>query len=119
MEDYYNYSPNGFNIHREPYENVNESENVNGFDIRVRDASGYQNKDDYYPDYEKYSNQGPNEWDKQTKESQDKLNELKRTVDVSGTVINQGDSDVMDPNAFFNNTSQVYLLYGLGDELKK
>ena len=43
--------------------------------------------------------------------------ELKKTEEKSGTVINQDDTVAMDPNAFFNN-SQVYVLYNLGDAMK-
>ena len=106
-------SPNGFIVHRE---NVNESENKN--EIKVRGTTMFQNKEDYYPDYEKYSNQG--NWNQETKESQVKLNEVKRNAEAFGTVINLNeDEDVVDPNTFFNNTSQVYLLYNLGEEFKK
>lgn len=104
-------SPNGFTVHRYDNENVNESE------IKIR-GTIFQNPDQYYPDYEKYKEQGAQQWEQETKESQDKLNELKRTADVSGTVINQNDNDVMDPNAFFGNNSQIYVLYNLGENLK-
>ena len=116
FDDYYN-SPNGFTVHR-----YNENENVNESEIKVRGTTIFQNPEQYYPDYEKYKEQGmtkSQQWEEETKESQDKLNELKRTAEVSGTVINQNDgNDVVDPNAFFGNNSQVYVLFNLGDKLK-
>ena len=111
FDEIYN-SPNGFTVHK-----YNENENVNE-SVKIRGTTMFQNKDDYYPDYEKYSNQGKQTWEKDTKESQDKLNEMKRTAEVSGTVINVDNNDVVDPNAFFNNNSQVYLFYNLGEKVK-
>jgi hypothetical protein len=113
FDDYYN-STNRFNVHRE---NVNESENEN-YNINVRGTTMFQNKDDYYPDYEKYSQQGdgtPADWNKQ---AQEKLAQEKRTADAFGTVINVKDDDVVDPDSFFNNNSQVYLFYNLGEKFK-
>ena len=109
-------SPNGFTVHRYDNENVNESKN----DITIR-GSSFDDPEKYYPDYEKYRKQGnvsESTWEEDTKKSQEKLEELKKTEEKSGTVINQDDNTVvMDPNAFFNN-SQVYVLYNLGDAMK-
>lgn len=104
-------SPNGFNVHR--YENDNE--NVNESEIKIHGTNFDDNK--YYPDYDKYSHQGK-PLTKEEKEVQDKLNEMKRTAEVSGTVINQNNEESVDPNAFFNNNSQIYLLYNLGEKVK-
>lgn len=106
------YSPNGFNVH---HENVNESETEN--EINVRGSTMFKNKDDYYPDYDEYNQQGS-----ETSElikAQEKLKEEKKTADSFGTVINTSNEDVIDPNTFFNNTSQVYLLYNLGEKFKR
>ena len=112
------YSPNGFNVHR--YEN--ENENVNEFDLTIHGNAMFQNKNDDYPDYnekDRYERRsGQNvQINHVDVESQKKLNELKNNN--PGVVINKKDDDVMDPNSFFNNTSQVYLLYNLGENLKK
>jgi hypothetical protein len=109
MFDDYN-SPNGFNVHNV----VNESENEN--EINVYGSTMFQNKDDYYPDYEKYSEQGI--ISPELKLAQEKLNVAKKENDSLGTVINTSNDDVVDPNTFFNNTSQVYLLYNLKDNIR-
>ena len=122
-----NNSPNGFNVHRYDSEN----ENVNEFDINVRGSM--MNKNEYYPDfyerqrYEKQRLQNEvqispvskpvTQWDIETKESQRKLNELQNNN--NGVVINKQSDDVMDPNTFFNNSSQIYLLYNVADKLGK
>lgn len=109
MFDDYN-SPNGFKVHRE---NVNESETEN--EINVHGSTMFKNKNDYYPDYDEYNQQG--NVTPELIKAQEKLKEEKRTADSFGTVINTTE-DTIDPNSFFNNTSQVYLLYNLGEKFK-
>jgi len=117
MFDDRNYSPNGFNVHK--YEN----ENVNEFDITIR-GSMFGNKNDPYPDYQERQRLQQEvqitpvetKWDVETRESQRKLNEIK--AQDPGVLINRSE-EVMDPNAFFNNSSQIYLLYTIGDKMKK
>lgn len=122
-----NYSPNGFNVHKYDTEN----ENVNEFDVTIRGNSTFKNKDDYYPDFyerQRYDekmrlqqnikiNHVETQWDIDTRESQNKLNEIKNNTPVE--IINKSEETVMNPNDFFNNTSQVYLLYNIGENLKK
>ena len=108
-----NYSPNGFNVHR--YDN--ENENVNEFDVTISGNAMFKNKNDAYPDYsekDRYERQRSSGQNVQINHI-DKLNEINNP----GVIINKNNEDVMDPNTFFNNTSQVYLLYNLGENLKK
>jgi hypothetical protein len=112
-DDYYN-SPNGFMVRR-----YNETEKEP--EIEIKGTTIFQDPDQYYPDYEMYQQEKLSEqqWQQETKESQEKLNELRKNVEEKSTVINQNDNEVeIDPNAFFNNNSQVYVLYNLGDKLK-
>jgi len=110
-----NYSPNGFSVHRAPYENVNESDYEKGVDVKIR-GSIFQNKEDYYPDYyERQRLQQEIQISPVVKPTPpQKLNEMNDNPEV---IINKED-EVMDPNTFFNDSSQIYLLYDIGDKMK-
>ncbi len=87
------YSPNGFNIHREEEDNKNEEVNFSFY------GTMFENKNDYYPDYEKYKHQGngdPSKWDL-----------------TNSNVI---EDDTINPETFFN--SQNYLL-NIIEKIKK
>jgi len=109
-----NYSPNGFSVRRAPYENVNESDYENGKDVKIK-GSIFQNKEDYYPDYQ----------ERQRLQQDVQISPIGKTtppINVNNNVnevINTNDEEVMDPNAFFNNSSQVYLLFDIGDKMKQ
>ncbi len=95
-----NYSPNGFNIHRVD-ENINEENKIEII------GADFQDKNEYYPDFNN---------SKIDKKIQEKLNNMKEKNESSAVLINSSE-EVMNVDNFFNNTSQIYLLYNLSEKI--
>jgi len=94
------FSPNGFTIHRID-DNVIEENKIEIF------GADFQDENEYYPDFNNT---------KIDKEIQDKLNILKEKNESEATLI-KSDDIVMDVDNFFNNISQIYLLYNICEKI--